>query len=44
MCGDEAPLRGTPARRTNVRVPATGFVGRDAELAELRDLVAGTGW
>ncbi|HUR52426.1 MAG TPA: adenylate/guanylate cyclase domain-containing protein [Mycobacteriales bacterium] len=38
--GDETPLRASPARRTNVRVPVMGFVGRDGELAELRDLVA----
>ena len=37
--GDEAPLRGSPSRRTNVRVPATGFVGRDQELVDLRALV-----
>jgi predicted ATPase/class 3 adenylate cyclase len=40
VCGDGTPLRAPPARRTNVRAPATGFVGRDSELAEVRDLVA----
>jgi predicted ATPase/class 3 adenylate cyclase len=38
-CGDETPLRGTPSRRTNVRIPVTGFVGRESELAQLRGLV-----
>ncbi len=37
--GDATPLRGSPSRRTNVRVPVTGFVGRGQELAELRALV-----
>lgn len=40
VCGDETPLRGTPSRRTNVRTPVTGFVGRGAELSELRDLLS----
>ena len=37
--GDATPLRGSLARRTNVRVPVTGFVGRSQELADLRALV-----
>ncbi|KAA1416401.1 adenylate/guanylate cyclase domain-containing protein [Nocardioides humilatus] len=36
VCGDETPLRGSPSRRTNVRIPVTGFVGRTRELADLR--------
>lgn len=39
VCGDATPLRASPSRRTNVRVPVTGFVGRERELAELRELV-----
>ncbi len=41
VCGDEAPLRGSPSRRTNVRIPVSGFVGRVQELAALRELVGG---
>jgi len=40
VCGGDAPLRAVPARRTNVRIPVTGFVGRDQELAELSARVA----
>ncbi len=39
VCGDEAPLRAAPARRTNVRIPVTQFVGRSPELAALHDHV-----
>ncbi|WP_183094507.1 ATP-binding protein [Nocardioides stalactiti] len=39
LCGAATPLRGSPSRRTNVRIPVTGFVGRERELAELRRLV-----
>ncbi|WP_182481369.1 ATP-binding protein [Nocardioides immobilis] len=39
VCGDETPLRAPPARRTNVRIPVTGFVGRTQELSMLRALV-----
>lgn len=37
--GDETPLKGSPSRRTNVRQPVTGFVGRAQELAELHELL-----
>ena len=35
------PLRATGERPTNLRPPANSFVGRQRELADLRDLLAG---
>ncbi|KAA1417071.1 hypothetical protein F0U44_18030 [Nocardioides humilatus] len=43
LFGDDALPRATPARRTNVEPPRTSFVGRVAELEEVRQLVAEPG-
>lgn len=43
MLGDDTLPRATPARRTNVEVPHTSFVGREGEIQELRALVAEPG-
>lgn len=41
LCGDDAPPRTPLSRRTNVRIPASTFVGRRAEVTELRERLAG---
>ena len=40
VTGDAATPRASPYKRTNVATPVTSFVGRTAEMADLRDLVA----
>jgi class 3 adenylate cyclase len=39
VAGEGPPARATPARRTNVALPHTSFVGRDAETARLSELL-----
>ncbi len=43
LTGDDAPLRATPARRTNVPDMHTSFVGREVELEQLRALLSTPG-
>lgn len=40
MCGDDAPPRAAPVRRTNVAETRTTFFGRADDLAALRETVA----
>lgn len=40
IAGDDTPPRARAFRRTNVAEPTSTFVGRDAELTALRELVA----